>query len=1151
MSMFAGTCFRRGKLLIPLLLVLPCILLAQESLIPTLQADGSISSEQIEAAIEAVQARDELGEEARNDVVGELRQAQVELSARAAFEADAQAFAAVLDTAPPEITRLRSELDDSAATPLSLSDLDVAADATLGELEQALAREVAAASSAQASLNQLESALAAQRERPAAIRARLVELQATLDDLAAQLSAPAPAGGTAILSEAERLTAALTREARRAERVQLEQEQLSYDLRLELLRAQRDMAQLASNEASQRVALLETTVNQARQAAAQLAQTQAAEAELAAADKHPALQQIAEGNLELTRELPTVAQAIELATSELNEVETQIEQVEQARERAQQRLDIGGISQATGRLFVDQRRSLPQFSQYRLEVRRRRETLAEIGLAQVRVEEQRRDLTPLDAAVERVMDTVRDELTATDELETIRGEALELLRKRRELLQQAARTYRTYIRLLGDLDAAQQQLLDSAAAFRSFLDQNLIWIPNSKPVGPATLDALERAVPWALSPASWSQTARSAFSTLTAMPLRVTGALLVVLGLLALQPVLKRWYRQLNRRLGKLSSDQISVTLGALAIAAVEVIPVPLALGLVGIAVQNIPDPTDFSSSLAAAFLTTGPFLYNILFIRVLSAPKGVLRTHFSWKEENVAMVRRQLDRVIVIGMPLAFVTVLGLTTDETAYRDSLGRIAFVLLMGLFAAVAWPLGHPNRAVGSSYYTSRPDSWLSRFKWLWFGLDVGIPLLLALLALVGYLYTAAVLVEKSVETVWLILGLVLIGLIIRRWLALERRKIFVEQARERREALKAERAASEDPDAEPDPEGEQAPAKSTPLDLHAVDQQTQKLLQAGMIVAGILGGWAIWAEVFPALTVLEEVSLWTQTITVDGEQVVKPVSLADVLLAVLIGLATVVVSRNLPGLMEIAVLRHLELQPGGRYTINTLLRYAIITVGVVSILSIIGWNWSRIQWLVAALSVGLGFGLQEIVANFVSGLIILFERPIRVGDTVTVGDLTGNVSKVRIRATTITDWDRKEIIVPNKAFITDHVVNWTLSDPITRVVVPVGIAYGSDTALATQVMRETLRTMPLVLDEPEPSVYFIGFGDSSLDFKLYVYSRQLSDRLPLMHAVHSTILEALREHDIEIPFPQRDLHVRSVTEEMKGLSTTTSAPKSAD
>ena len=270
-------------------------------------------------------------------------------------------------------------------------------------------------------------------------------------------------------------------------------------------------------------------------------------------------------------------------------------------------------------------------------------------------------------------------------------------------------------------------------------------------------------------------------------------------------------------------------------------------------------------------------------------------------------------------------------------------------------------------------------------------------------------------------------------------------------------------------------------------------------------------------------------------TVDGQETIAPVTLADLLLALVIVFVTFVASRNLPGLMEIAILQRLALQPGSRYAINTIVRYIVVTIGTISILGIIGWDWSQIQWLVAALSVGLGFGLQEIVANFVSGLIILFERPIRVGDTVTVGDVTGTVSRLRIRATTITDWDRKEIVVPNKSFITEQVINWTLSDPITRIVVPVGISYGSDVSLAHDVMQKTLDAMPLVLDDPPPRVYFMGFGNSSLDFNLYVYSRQLADRLPMMHEVHQKILAALRENGIEIPFPQRDLHLRSVAD----------------
>jgi potassium efflux system protein len=294
-------------------------------------------------------------------------------------------------------------------------------------------------------------------------------------------------------------------------------------------------------------------------------------------------------------------------------------------------------------------------------------------------------------------------------------------------------------------------------------------------------------------------------------------------------------------------------------------------------------------------------------------------------------------------------------------------------------------------------------------------------------------------------------------------------------------------------------------------------------------------WSIWAGVLPAFNVMDNVSLWSQTVTVDGVQVIAPVTLGDALFGLLIAVVTSIVSRNLPGLMEIAILQRLTLEPGSRYAIKTLVRYVVVTVGTIWVLNVIGWNWSQIQWLVAALSVGLGFGLQEIVANFVSGLVILFERPVRVGDTVTVGQLTGTVSQVRIRATTITDWDRKEIIVPNKSFITEQVINWTLTDPITRIVINVGISYGSDVELAHKVMAETLSSLPTVLEDPAPKVYFTEFGDSSLDFTLHAYLRQLSDRLPTIDEIHRTIFDALRKNGIEIPFPQRDLHIRSTVE----------------
>ena len=137
-------------------------------------------------------------------------------------------------------------------------------------------------------------------------------------------------------------------------------------------------------------------------------------------------------------------------------------------------------------------------------------------------------------------------------------------------------------------------------------------------------------------------------------------------------------------------------------------------------------------------------------------------------------------------------------------------------------------------------------------------------------------------------------------------------------------------------------------------------------------------------------------------------------------------------------------------------------------GIVVVFTLLGIGWSQVQWLVAAVTVGLGFGLQEIFANFVSGLILLFERPIRIGDTVTVGGVAGNVSRIRTRATTITDWGRKELIIPNKEFVTGQVVNWSLSDQLLRLVIKVGIAYGSDTHLARDILMRVAKANERVL-----------------------------------------------------------------------------------
>jgi len=285
-------------------------------------------------------------------------------------------------------------------------------------------------------------------------------------------------------------------------------------------------------------------------------------------------------------------------------------------------------------------------------------------------------------------------------------------------------------------------------------------------------------------------------------------------------------------------------------------------------------------------------------------------------------------------------------------------------------------------------------------------------------------------------------------------------------------------------------------------------------------------------VLPAMQMLEDIRLWSYNVEVEGITKVVPITLTKVLLAILIAIITFVAARNLPGVLEISLLKYLPLDAGARYAFSTICQYVVSGIGVIVAFNYLGIDWGSLKWLVAALGVGIGFGLQEIIANFISGLIILFERPVRIGDIVTIGNIDGIVSRIRIRATTLTTWDRKEYLVPNKEFITGRVLNWTLSNSINRVIITAGIAYGSDTELARELLLNAAQEHPNVLEDPAPIATFEGFGDSALNFLLRCYLPNLDNRLVTITELHTAIDQAFRKAGITIAFPQRDVHLDS-------------------
>ena len=230
-----------------------------------------------------------------------------------------------------------------------------------------------------------------------------------------------------------------------------------------------------------------------------------------------------------------------------------------------------------------------------------------------------------------------------------------------------------------------------------------------------------------------------------------------------------------------------------------------------------------------------------------------------------------------------------------------------------------------------------------------------------------------------------------------------------------------------------------------------------------------------------------------------------------------------------------VLVRQRMEKGVRHSIGRLLHYVLIFVGFLIAISTLGFDLSKFTIMLGALGVGIGFGLQGIVNNFVSGLILLFERPVRVGDTVEISGKWAEIKRIGIRATTVQTLDHADLIIPNADLINNEVTNWTLSNRLVRLIIPVGVAYGSDVPLVMEILAACAKDHDMVSSYRSPQVLFLSFGESSLDFELRVWVTDADHRLEVKSDLHQKIDRKFREANIEIAFPQRDLHLRSVDE----------------
>ena len=757
---------------------------------------------------------------------------------------------------------------------------------------------------------------------------------------------------------------------------------------------------------------------------------------------------------------------------------------------------------------------------FRGRVRQRERTIVKAGLRDIQLDAEWRESENVSSYIETLLEDVpvaeREQLS-----ESLRG----LVNSHRALLKNTIAANNEYLRALGDLDFQENQVQLIASEFDAFLVERLLWVRSKGAVGFKSLLVLPRQLIDFLAPAPWLEATQLLLSRFTEAPW--LGLALLISGLLLWRSrSLINALRDTAEPVGKPAIDTFVCTIRALGISALLILPWPLLTLVAGWEISQSLDASDAAKAIGVGLMRMTRGLFFLRAFRILCIDGGVAASHFRWPASLARTLRHQLDQLMLTFLLPAFVVVVTFTRYAAEFGGELGRTAFVIATAGVVVFLIRLLHPSTGILTRIRRSQGRT--EKISLLWLGLGTAFPVGLAIAALSGFVYSALTLMSSLISSLWLVFGLFIAHELVARWLLVVRGRLLAQAAAERLAAARAEREKEHADSAggEDLPTPDEEPA----LDVASLDADTRKLLNVGLYLTGLIGLAAIWSSVLPAFAIFNRITLWQYLDGTGVEQQLVPVTLADLTLVFIYGFTTIIAVRTVPSVLEAILRQRDSVTPGTRLAFSTLARYGIVIVGVSLIAGSIGFNWGRIQWLVAALGVGIGFGLQEIVANFISGLIILVERPIRVGDLVTVGDTSGTVSRLQIRATTVTNFDRQELLVPNKEFITGRVLNWSLTDEVLRLVVRVGVAYGSDVRKALELVKEAVVEHAMVLKEPEPLVTFDEFGDNSLNITARCFIGNPKKRRETLSDINLAIDDKFRAAGIVIAFPQRDVHL---------------------
>ncbi|BGI50857.1 MAG: miniconductance mechanosensitive channel MscM [Arsenophonus endosymbiont of Ceratovacuna japonica] len=694
-----------------------------------------------------------------------------------------------------------------------------------------------------------------------------------------------------------------------------------------------------------------------------------------------------------------------------------------------------------------------------------------------------------------------------------------LIKTRKELLNSIISSYDNEILELTKLYIATTQLTDALIDIKDATHRYMFWLANTDPINLNYPIIIIKDLTRLISLDTLSQLSNAIKIMLSNKDslLYLLIAISIVIFKINTHNHYNNFLLRASACIGKVTKDRFALTIQTVFWSILIALPLPILWLAIGYGLQSAWQ-FPIASAIGFGIRSTILVLWIFMISATFALPNGLFISHFNWSEKNVKKAMRYYQLSIFVIAPLMMSLITFEYYNDGEFSHSLGRLCFLLLCISLSLIT----HNLKRVKVPLYLDRHGSnynIISNILWL---LLIIAPIFSAVAALLGYFSTSQELLARLETSVAIWFFLLIIYYIIRRWMYIQRRKIAFERAKQRRADILAQRAKDEY-DNNSSSEG-LIDIEESIIDLDAISAQSLGLVRSILTMIALVSLIIIWSELHSAFSFLENIRLWNVTTTVNGVDTIQPITLSSLFINILIIIITTQLIRNLPALLELALLQHLNLTPGTGYAITTLTKYTIALIGSLVGFSMFGIEWSKIQWLIAAMGVGLGFGLQEIFANIISGLMILFEKPIRIGDTVTIRDLTGSITKINIRATTLTDWDRKEIIVPNKAFITEQFINWSLSDTITRIVLTIPAPADIDSSKISKILINSAKKTSKILTNPAPEVYLVDLQQGMQIFELRIYAAEMGHRMPACHEVHQNILTSFMKYGIKLPFP---------------------------